>query len=278
MSNIVGDIYGIVKDGKSSIILNSNTIDISGTLTTHGHIQLFQSNHEITGTPDPSGIINRFNTVINIPTTDSDGNALTANTTYEMTTGPAGSINNISFVKKQPANSIVYFSVQLGSNAQSHGGETSQRYINHLNELQSDVHPNTRGLAGYSDTWDVSSIVSSDDQSNFATNGYIVPRTGVYKIDCYQTIKSMISNSALGGLRVYRNPIANGNYYQDSTCLAATEESESGDGNPPRRSESLVWLGQLNQGDAIKFMITCDNGFGPNGSMYKSCYTIMSVD
>ena len=102
MSNIVGDIYGTVKDGKSSIILNSNTIDISGTLTTHGHIQLFQSNHEITGTPDPSGIINRFNTVINIPTTDSDGNALTANTTYEMTTGPAGNINNISFVKKLP--------------------------------------------------------------------------------------------------------------------------------------------------------------------------------
>ena len=103
MSNIVGDIYGTVKDGKSTIILNSNTIDISGTLTTHGHIQLFQSNHEITGTPDPSGIINRFNTVINIPTTDSDGNALTANTTYEMTTGPAGSINNISFVKNRSA-------------------------------------------------------------------------------------------------------------------------------------------------------------------------------
>ena len=182
--------------------------------------------------------------------------------------------------------SRVYFSVQLGSNAHSRQitpNDWGDRAYNYLNELQSSVPSNTRGLAGFSDTWNISSIVSSDDQSNFATNGYVVPRTGVYKIDCYQTIKSTSSNSSNAGLRVYRNPTASiwtSQNYQDSTCLAVTNESEY---NPypnfnARRSESLVWLGQLNQGDAIKFMITCDNGFGPNGSMYKSCYTIVSVD
>ena len=30
MSNIVADIYGTVKDGKSCMILNSNIVDISG--------------------------------------------------------------------------------------------------------------------------------------------------------------------------------------------------------------------------------------------------------
>ena len=99
MSNIVADIYGTVKDGKSCMILNSNIVDISGNLTSKGRIQFFQSNTDaVEG--DPGGILNRFNTVVNIPATDSDGNALTANTTYEMTTGPAGNINNISFVKK----------------------------------------------------------------------------------------------------------------------------------------------------------------------------------
>lgn len=43
------------------------------------------------------------NKVITVPTTDSDGNALTADTTYEITTGPSGYIDNISFVKKQQA-------------------------------------------------------------------------------------------------------------------------------------------------------------------------------
>lgn len=192
--------------------------------------------------------------------------------------------------------SRVYFSVQLGSNAQSFGG--TSRYMNHLNELQSNVPINTRGLAGYSDTWDISGMVSSHDQTNFATNGYIVPRTGVYKIDCYQTIKSTYPNSGNAGLRVYRNPtvsytqLENENYnasqyYQNSQCLASSEEGEN---NPhtssqgARRSESVVWLGQLTQGDAIKFMITCDNGFGPMNNdssslkIHKSCYTIVSVD
>ncbi len=46
--------------------------------------------------------INKSDNFVKIPFVDSDGNALTPNTTYEITTGPATSINNISFVKKQP--------------------------------------------------------------------------------------------------------------------------------------------------------------------------------
>ena len=180
-------------------------------------------------------------------------------------------------------NSRVYFSVQLGNGAQSHGGSWGAKAYNHLNELQSGVPSNTRGLAGYSDTWDISGMLSSGgtDQAGFATNGYVVPRDGVYKIDCYQTIKSMSSNSGSAGLRVYRNPtVSTSAYYQDSQCLAASDESED---NPyphgnARRSESVVWLGQLTQGDVIKFLITCDNGFGPQVGLWKGCYTIMSVD
>jgi len=324
MSNELGEIYGTVKDGKGSIIINSNTIDICGNLLMNGLISLCSSNEEVAAA-DPSGILNRINSltnnvnildnsvnnldnsvnslltsnndasfgnvdvsgtlnvqgekVITVPSLDICGNDLSANTTYEITTGPAGNINNISF--KLPKTKV-YFSVQLGNGAQSHGTSTSHyRYFNHLNELQSNVRSDTRGLAEYSDTWDINGMLSSggNDQTSFATNGYVVPRDGVYKIDCYQTIRSMISNSALSGLRVYRNPtVSTTTYYQDSQCLAATDESESGDGNPPRRSESLVWLGQLNQGDVIKFMITCDNGFGPQTGLWKGCYTIMSVD
>ena len=180
-------------------------------------------------------------------------------------------------------NSRVYFSVQLGNGAQSHGtSNAGYRHQNYLNEIQSSVPADTRGLAGYSDTWDISGMLSSggNDQADFATNGYVVPRDGVYKIDCYQTIRSMINNSGVAGLRVYRNPTASiwtAQHYQDSTCLAATEEAEH-NGWYPLRSESVVWLGQLNQGDAIKFMITCDNGFGPQVGIWKGCYTIISVD
>ena len=60
MSNIVADIYGTVKDGKSCMILNSNIVDISGNLTSQGRIQFFQSNTDaVEG--DPGGILNRFN-------------------------------------------------------------------------------------------------------------------------------------------------------------------------------------------------------------------------
>ena len=57
---------------------SDNNVDISGTLNVQGE------------------------KVMTVPALDICGNDLSANTTYEITTGPPGSINNISFVKKQP--------------------------------------------------------------------------------------------------------------------------------------------------------------------------------
>ena len=101
MSNNLGEIYGTVKDGRSCITIDSSSVDVTGNLITKG-IDLFMSNEYLV-TADPNGILNRFNNVVNIPATDSCGNDLAANTTYEITTGPVGNINNISFVKKQQA-------------------------------------------------------------------------------------------------------------------------------------------------------------------------------
>ena len=55
---------------------SDNNVDISGTLNVQGE------------------------KVMTVPALDICGNDLSANTTYEITTGPPGSINNISFVKK----------------------------------------------------------------------------------------------------------------------------------------------------------------------------------
>ena len=57
---------------------SDNNVDVSGTLNVQGE------------------------KVMTVPALDICGNDLSANTTYEITTGPPGSINNISFVKKQP--------------------------------------------------------------------------------------------------------------------------------------------------------------------------------
>ena len=53
MSNKLGQIYGTVKDGKGSIIINSNTIDICGNLLMNGLISLCSSNEEVAAA-DPS--------------------------------------------------------------------------------------------------------------------------------------------------------------------------------------------------------------------------------
>ena len=58
---------------------------------------LLNNNVDITGTLNVQG-----EKVMTVPSLDICGNDLSANTTYEITTGPPGSINNISFVKKQP--------------------------------------------------------------------------------------------------------------------------------------------------------------------------------
>ena len=309
MSNELGEIYGTVKDGKGSIIINSNIVEISGNLTTRGHIQLLNTNHEI-AEADPSGILTRidnldnslnilltsnndasFNNVdvsgslnvqgekvMTVPALDICGNDLSANTTYEITTGPPGSINNISFVKKQPANSRVYFSVQTQPSS-----SPNHEYYNYLNEVQSAVPSGRAGVAN--SVWNTSTILSSggNDQASFPTNGFVVPRAGIYKIDIYQTVRGKDINCAGAGIGVYLNPTAStnaGSHYHINQCLAITEEAEHSVNYAHKdvRSESIVWLGQLQQGNVIKFVIFADNGYHINSSSVKGCYTIISVD
>ena len=328
MSNNVGKIRGSSVNGRSSIKIDSSNVDITGNLLAKGFITFSQTNEELAYT-DPSGIIYRFNSldnsvnildnsvntlltnnndacfnnvdvsgslnvqgekVMTVPALDICGNDLSANTTYEITTGPPGSINNISFVKK---NSKIYFSVQMRVGAES-GTSNGNSYINYLNEVSGDTRSDQQGLAGtapnFTDSaWDINSIVSSGgDQSNFPTQGFVVPRTGIYKIDCYQTIPPKSSSSPIGSLLVYRNPIignANNRVYpygpnpgDTANLLAGTEVSAFGESQSKPADASLTWLGQLIAGDAIKFVIRIDNGFGPITALTKGCFTIISVD
>ena len=64
MSNELCEIYGTVKDCKGSIIININIVEISGNLTTRGHIQLLNTNHEM-ASADPSGILTRIDNLDN---------------------------------------------------------------------------------------------------------------------------------------------------------------------------------------------------------------------
>ena len=283
MINNIGKIHGSSINGRSSIKIDSSNVDITGNLITKGKLTFTKPDEEIVSLSSSNGILNRFNNVVNIPATDSDGNDLSANTTYEITTGPVGNINNISFVKK---NSRVYFSAQINLL------ETNISLI-YLNEPQNAVPSGSLGAGDFfttnggsaEATWDTTTMVSSDTQTNFATQGYVVPRDGVYKIDCYQTIRGKDNNHPLSSLRVYRNPNVSTTasaHYLPATCLASTKEAEGNEFNPDIRSESLVWLGQLEANDRIKFMIRADNGarlnVAPTLELEKSCYTIVNVD
>ena len=152
------------------------------------------------------------------------------------------------------AKAPVYFSVQLVTNATGAAG--------------------TVPLTG--DLWNSGTIVTSHSQANFTTSGFIVPRPGVFKIDCYQTITSSSStlNSASSGLIV-----KSGN-----TTLAQSREGEtnpthiSGQTSNAIRSECVTWVGTLSVGDVITFEIFCDGPFTNTASHGLGCYTIISVD
>ena len=149
------------------------------------------------------------------------------------------------------AKAPVYFSVQLVTNATGAAG----------------IVPLTGAL------WNSGTIVTSHNQPDFTTSGFIVPRPGVFKIDCYQTITSTGLNSATATLTV-----KNGN-----TTLAQSREGEVNPLNTnytsnPIRSESVAWVGTLSVADVITFEIQCDGGFTNSESHGIGCYTIVSVD
>jgi len=283
-----------ILDNSINTLTNSiNTLTNSVNILDNSVNTLLTSNNDACfNNVDVSGSLNvQGEKVITVPALDICGNDLSANTTYEITTGPTGNINNISFVKK---NSRVYFSVQMRVGASS-GTFDGNSYINYLNEVSGDTRSDQKGLAGtapnFTDSaWDVNSIVSSGgDQSNFPTQGFVVPRTGIYKIDCYQTIPIGASGiAAIGSLLVYRNPIignANNRLYpygpnpgDTANLLAGTEVSDFGESQSRPADASLTWLGQLDAGDQIKFVIRMDNGFRPITALTKGCFTIISVD
>ena len=137
MSSNVGKIYGSSVNGRPSIKIDSSNVDVTGNLSAKGFINFSITNDEL-ASEDSSGIIYRLDTldnsvnildnsvntlltsnndacfnnvdvsgslnvqgekVMTVPALDICGNDLSANTTYEITTGPTGNINNISFVK-----------------------------------------------------------------------------------------------------------------------------------------------------------------------------------
>ena len=157
-----------------------------GNLTT-GRIQFFQTNTEVAG-GDTASILNRFNTVINIPTTDSDGNALTADTTYEMTTGPAGSINNISFVKK---NKTIFQASFPSQTSLAIINETNNNPYILGNNYSSISNVNENGSASSGPfLWNVQYDIGPSAQGN--TNGPLVftcMRSGYYKINVDGTVR-----------------------------------------------------------------------------------------
>ena len=44
------------------------------------------------------------------------------------------------------------------------------------------------------------------------------------------------------------------------------------------RSESLIWVGNINANQRVTFEIDCDNGWENTDSTMKGCYTIENVD
>ena len=85
--NILTNSVNILDNSVNSLLTSNNdacfnNVDVSGTLNVQGE------------------------KVMTVPALDICGNDLSANTTYEITTGPTGNINNISFVKKQQPLSI----------------------------------------------------------------------------------------------------------------------------------------------------------------------------
>ena len=48
--------------------------------------------------------------------------------------------------------------------------------------------------------------------------------------------------------------------------------------NKPQRSESFIWVGNLNANQRVTFEIDCDNGWENTDSTMKGCYTIVNVD
>lgn len=192
------------------------------------------------------------NKVITVPTTDSDGNALTADTTYEITTGPAGSIDNISFVKKQES----YFLSATGSlsNPLHSGGDAA------------GSHPTMKN-------WTIlcSSTTASGDLS--ATTGkWTCPETGVYFIYYQSYYSGRYLEQAHTAINIHNpgvNDNTNPNLSIDYTPVVGfmfTPFRSDGQGQDPHRDDvgdvpqPITTMRTITQGETVHLTLRVASG------------------
>jgi len=117
------------------------------------------------GNVDISGTLNvQGEKVITVPSLDICDNDLSANTTYEITTGPIGNINNISFVKKR-----YFLSIKKNGSMWPLSDQQDHTITNWNSQAATD---------------------SSDFDMN--TGIWSCPNTGVYLINCEPTVDSNV--------------------------------------------------------------------------------------
>ena len=250
-------------------------IDVSGNILANGRIDFFQNNNEI-AYYDPSSILNRLDTldnsvntlltsnndacfnnvdvsgtlnvqgekVMTVPALDICGNDLSANTTYEITTGPVGSINNISFVKKQPANSKVFMRMQT-------------------NDQTGNIHAQTISA------WKTPDISYPNNMFVSYVDIFRPPRDGYYLLTFNTSLKSTTGNSTYATIRLKKN----------GGTLAEAQEAEANDQgfNPKHRFLSVSDIIYITSSDTIRIDIQADNQYRLIGGA-RSVFIAHNVD
>ena len=228
------------------------TNDIScNNLLANGKIKFFQNNEQIASAADSNGVLTRLdnldNNVITIPTTDSDGNALTANTTYEMTTGPAGSINNISFVKKQPE--YVFC-------ASKNGNQT--------------VNQNESTLTGFRVYAQKNTGFSVNDAVLPSPNGeWTCPADGLYRIDFEVTFYSSADHLHRTTLYIFVN---------NTAVRAASTDVIGQSGDDFRElASNCSTIRDLSVNDTVNFRVVANSHGGQSTSVLHGIYTDVKI-
>ena len=153
--------------------------------------------------------------------------------------------------------SQVYFSVKMGTNNSNSASTISHTMLN----------------------WNTASIVTSDvtASNNFANDGYVIPRNGIYKIDCNQMIRARLRNSAGASVFVYRHRSGVTTLIAQGTMAITNRSNTTQTSAFGVRGVGVVVLDSLETGDRITFDLSCDGGITFDNNTF-GCYTIISVD
>ena len=247
MINNIGKIHGSSINGRSSIKIDSSNVDITGNLITKGKLTFTKPDEEIVSLSSSNGILNRFNNVVNIPATDSDGNDLSANTTYEITTGPPGSINNISFVKKQPE--YVFC-------ASKNGNQT--------------VNQNESTLTGFRVYAQKNTGFSVNDAVLPSPNGeWTCPADGLYRIDFEVTFYSSADHLHRTTLYIFVN---------NTAVRAASTDVIGQSGDDFRElASNCSTIRDLSVNDTVNFRVVANSHGGQSTSVLHGIYTDVKI-